>query len=144
MTTSQIAVGIFDSCFDRFIGSDHMMVVLISLFQALGNLMPSATLGSSMVTFLQNAERRAASFDMLLVLIWVVAPTVRKGSRARLVLNMAASKVESIPDPWPHNSMQFIDKENHVTVFFDVLDDTVHPFFEVPTEARPSNDIHEI
>ena len=40
--------------------------------------------------------------------------------------------------------MQFIDKENHVTVFFDVLDDIVHPFFKVPTEARPCNDIHEI
>ncbi len=104
------------------------MVVLISLFSlgefgAICNL-----LGSSMVTFAKRRERELHLFRYGTVLIWVVAPTVPGFPMPGLVLEPAASdRINTGSDP----VMQFIDKENHVTIASSVSWMCVHPFFRV-------------
>ncbi len=40
-----------------------------------------------------------------------------------------------------YDSMQLIDEENDMTIFFDIIDDVVHPF-EVSAKASASDYIH--
>ncbi|CIV68499.1 Protein of uncharacterised function (DUF3170) [Streptococcus pneumoniae] len=43
-----------------------------------------------------------------------------------------------------HDGVKFIDKEDDLAIFFNILDDIIHAFFKVTTEACPCNDIHQI
>ena len=43
-----------------------------------------------------------------------------------------------------HDSMQLIDEENDMTIFFNVIDDVVHPFLEVSAKASASDYIHQV
>ena len=40
--------------------------------------------------------------------------------------------------------MQFIDEENDMTIFFNVIDDVVHPLLEVSARASSNNYIHQV
>ena len=43
-----------------------------------------------------------------------------------------------------HDSMQLIDEENDMTIFFNVIDDVVHPLLEVSAKASASDYIHQV
>ena len=40
--------------------------------------------------------------------------------------------------------MKFIDEKNNMTIFFNVIDDIVHPLLEVSAKASASNYIHQV
>ena len=44
----------------------------------------------------------------------------------------------------PHDGMKFIDEENDMTIFFNVIDDVVHPLLEVSAKASASDYIHQV
>ena len=43
-----------------------------------------------------------------------------------------------------HDSMQLIDEENDMTIFFNVIDDVVHPLLEISAKASASDYIHQV
>ena len=43
-----------------------------------------------------------------------------------------------------HDSMQLVNEENDMTIFFNVIDDIVHPLLEISAKASASDYIHQV
>ena len=40
--------------------------------------------------------------------------------------------------------MELINEEDDMAIFFDIIDDVVHPLFKISTEPRPCDNIHQV
>ena len=145
MLAGQIAMCILDRCFNGLITNLHLVVILIALSQTLQN---SNAVGHSRFfnSDLGKTPRQSSVFfDMLLVLFLRRSTNCPQGSPSQSRFqDIGRIQGRINPAARAHDGMQLIDKEDDMAVFFDVIDDIVHPLFKVSAETSPSNDIHQV
>ena len=145
MLAGQIAMSILDRCFNGLITNLHLVVILITLSQALQN---SNAVGHGRLFngYLGKTPRQSSIFfDMFLILFLRRSSNCPQGSTSQgWFQDIGRIQGRINPTARPHDSMQLIDKENDMTVFFDVIDNVVHPLFKVSAETSPSDNIHQV
>ena len=145
MLAGQIAMSILDRCFNGLITNLHLVVILIALSQTLQN---SNAVGHRRLfnSDLGKTPRKGCIFfDMLLVLFLRRSTNCPQGSPSQSWFqDIGRIQGRINPAARAHDSMQLINKEDDMAVFFDIIDDVVHPLFKVSAETSPSNDIHQI
>ena len=145
MTTSQIAMCHFDSCFDCIICNLNMVVFLISCLQATQD---SHTISHTRLFnhhFCKSARKGRIFFDVFLVFFLSSRSDSPQSSTCQgrfQDIGRIQGRINTTSRP--HNSMELIDKDNNLTVFLNIFDDIVHTFFKVSTETGPRNHIHQI
>ena len=145
MLAGQVAMCILDRCFDGLITNLHLVVILIALSQTLQN---SNAVGYSRFfnSDLGKTPRQSSIFfDMFLILFLRRSTNCPQGSPGQSRFqDIGRIQGRINPAARTHDGMQLIDKEDDMAVFFDIIDDVVHPLFKVSAETSPSNDIHQV
>ena len=145
MATSQVTMGHLDGCFNSFICDLHTVMLLISRLQALQNGHAICHTWLFNRHFGETTRKSCVFFNMFLV-FFLSGRTNRSQSSTRQGWLQDIGRIQSWINPTPrtHDSVEFINKENDLTIFFNILDDIIHTLFEVTTEACPCHDIHQI
>ena len=136
---------ILDCCFNGLITNLHLMVILIALSQALQN---SNTIRHSRFfnSDLGKTPRQSSIFfDMFLILFLRRSTNCPQGSPGQSRFqDIGRIQGRINPAARTHDGMQLIDKEDDMAVFFNIIDDIVHPLFKVSAETSPSDNIHQV